>query len=90
MRRLSAALFAARAAAVYVQEAVLQGQCRPLPKSSSSPVLCLLCFALPALLRRGPMTVSSRACFTPEQRCSSPAQALLCTTVLFGGSCRIA
>lgn len=31
VRRLSAALFAARAAAVYVQEAVLQGQCRPLP-----------------------------------------------------------
>lgn len=70
VRRLSAALFAARAAAVYVQEAVLQGQCRPLPESSSSPVLCLLCFALPGLRRRGPRTVPSWACFAPERRCS--------------------
>lgn len=47
----SAALFAAPAVAVYVQEAVLQGQRRPPPGNSSSPVLCLLCFALPGLPR---------------------------------------
>lgn len=70
VRRLSAALFAARAAAVYVQEAVLQGQCRPLPGSSSSLVLCLLCFALPGLLRRGPRTVPSWACFALGWQCS--------------------